>query len=121
MGYLEGYYVDISKDLPEYHRETVCFGRNVSNALERLVVYLYHHNFIKCYRIGVAGEDRTHAEVAGVSADRVAKIRSRVVTKRRFLNDGEVVRGGFFDQLWRRSITTPLKKGPEYLQKFAIA
>jgi hypothetical protein len=112
---------EIRKDMPEYHRESVCFARNVSNALERLVVYLYHHNFIKIYRIGVAGETRTHAEVAGIAQEHIAKIRPDVITRRRFINDGEVVKGSFFDQLWRRQIPTPLKEEPEHLQKFAIA
>jgi len=30
---------EVRKDIPEYHRETVCFARNVVNSLERLCVY----------------------------------------------------------------------------------
>jgi len=112
---------EIRKDLPEYHRETVCFGRNVSNALERLCVYLYHHNFLKSYRIDRGVDELSHAEVAGIGVEEIARIRKEVVTKRRFIKDGEVVSGGFFDALWRRVIPTPLKQGPEYLQKFALA
>lgn len=111
---------ELRKDLPEYHRETVCFARNVCNALERLCVYLYHHNFIKLYRIGVAGESRTHAEVAGVSKKERTRIRRDVVTERPFLSDGAVVPDSFYDQLWRRTIPTPLKQGEEYLQQFAL-
>ena len=107
--------------MPEYHRETVCFGRNVVNALERLCVYLFHHNFIKCYRVDVKGEDRTHAEVAGVAAEEVERIRGDVVTRRRFIGDEEIASGGFFDELWRRRIPTPLKKKPDYLPRFALA
>ena len=112
---------EVRKDLPEYHRETVCFGRNVANSLERLCVYLYHHNFFKCYRIDVKGEDRTHAEVAGLDGAELAQIRKDVITRRRFIHDGEIEPAGFFEELWRRWIPTPLKKGREYLQKFAVA
>ena len=116
-------YIDreVRKDVPEYHRETVCFGRNVGNGLERLCVYLYHHNFIKVYRIGVSGESRTHAEVAGVGEDQIRVIREDVVDRRRFIGDGEIEYGGFFDALWRRTIPTPLAARSDYLPKFAIA
>ena len=112
---------EIRKDMPEYHRETMCFGRNVGNGLERLCVYLFHHNFIKRYRIGVAGEERTHAEVAGLTPERIERLIGEVTTERRFIRDGEVVDGGFLDHLWRRQIPTPLKEKPDYLQKFAVA
>ena len=112
---------EIRKDLAEYHRETVCFGRNVCNALERLCVYVFYHNFIKVYRIAVAGEDRTHAEAAGLSREDVVWIRDDVKTRRRFIADGEIERGGFFDQLWRRQIPTPLAKRSDHLPIYAIA
>jgi hypothetical protein len=112
---------EVRKDLAEYHRETVCFGRNVCNGLERFCVYLFHHNFIKRYRIGIPGEDRTHAEVAGLSKREVMRIHKRVLTERRFITDGEVEAGSFFDQLWRRQIPTPHKQQPEYLPAFALA
>ena len=112
---------EVRKDIPEFHRETVCFPRNVCNSLERLCVYFFHHNYIKRYRIGVAGEERTHAEVAGVEQERVALIRREVVTRRSFYHDGSVTYGGFFDELWQRVIPTPLKEKPEYLPKYALA
>jgi len=112
---------EVRKDIPEFHRETVCFARNVCNSLERLCVYFFHHNFIKCYRIGVPGEERSHAEVAGVEKEQVESIRREVVRRRSFYHDGSVTYGGFFDELWRRVIPTPLKERPEYLPKYAIA
>jgi hypothetical protein len=112
---------EVRKDLPEYHRETVCFARNVVNSLERLCVYFFHHNFIKRYRIGVSGEERTHAEVAGIMKQTVSNIRERVLTARSFYHDGSVTYGGFFDELWRREIPTPLKKTPDYLPNYAVA
>jgi len=112
---------EVRKDLPEFHRETVCFARNVCNSLERLCVYFFHHNFIKRYRIGVAGEERSHAEVAGVQQEAVELIRRKVVRSRSFYHDGSVSYGGFFDELWRRLIPTPLKEKPEYLPKYTLA
>ncbi len=35
--------------------------------------------------------------------------------------NGAVVPYSFYDQLWRRTIPTPLKEGEEYLQQFAFA
>ena len=112
---------EVRKDVPEYHRETVCFGRNVNNSLERLCVYFFHHNFIKRYRIGVSWETRTHAEVAGVKREAVRRICEDVIMRRSFYHDGSVSYGGFFDELWRREIPTPLKKRSEYLPRYAIA
>jgi hypothetical protein len=112
---------EVRKDIPEYHRETVCFGRNVNNSLERLCVYVFHHNFIKCFRIGVSREERTHAEVAGVEREDVRRICKEVIGRRSFYHEGSVTYGGFFDELWRREVPTPLKKCPEYLPRYAVA
>jgi len=112
---------EVRKDLPEFHRETVCFARNVTNSLERLSVYVFHHNFIKRYRIGVIGEERTHAEVAGMSAGEVKRIAETVLERRSMYHDGSVTYGGFFDELWRREVPTPLKDGRDYLPKYAVA
>ena len=42
------------------------------------------------------------------------------MTRRRFIVDEEIASGGFFDELWRRRIPTPLKKKPDYLPRFAL-
>ena len=116
-------YIDreFRKDVAEYARETVCFGRNVCNALERVCVYLFHHNFFKVYRIAVSGESRTHAEVAGLTKEKVLQIREDILTKRRFISEWQIKKGGFFHQLWLRQIPTPLAKRPEYLPGYATA
>lgn len=112
---------ELRKDLAEYHRQTVCFARNVSNSLERTLLYFFHHNFCKCYRIGVRAEQRSHAEVAGVSPQQVGEILSEVFHKRGFLHDGAIAYGSFYEKLWRREIPTPLKKRAEYLPGYAVA
>jgi hypothetical protein len=58
-------------------------------------VYFFHHNFIKRYRIGVAGEERTHAEVAAVEKNQVASIRREVLRRRSYYHDGSMTYGGF--------------------------
>ena len=47
----------------------MCFGRNVSRALDRLAIYVAYHNLRKPYR-EVKGDLRTHAEVAGLGESR---------------------------------------------------
>jgi transposase-like protein len=112
---------EVRKDLAEFHRETVCFARNVNNSLERLSVYFFHHNFMKRYRIGVTGEERTHAEVAGIAKRQVRRLREEAVKRRSFYHDGSVSYGGFFDELWRRELPTPLKQRGDYLPAYAVA
>ena len=112
---------EIRKDVAEYRRETACFGRNVANGLERMCVYLFHHNFIKRYRIGVTGEKRTHAEVAGVGREQVEGILEDVLQRRHFLTDREIETKSFFESVWMRRIATPLKEGDEYLPQYAAA
>ena len=112
---------EIRKDVAEYRRETVCFGRSVANGLERMCVYLFHHNFIKRYRIGVIGEKRTHAEVAGVSQDQVAYIRNDVLNRRHFLTDREIEKESFLESVWMRRTPTPLKRSEEHLPQYAAA
>ena len=112
---------EIRKDVAEYRRETVCFGRNVANGLERMCVYLFHHNFIKRYRIGVTSEVRTHAEVAGVNRDQIASIRNDVLNRRHFLTDREVRPGSFLESVWMRRTPTPLKTSDEYLPQYVAA
>jgi len=53
------------KDLSEHVVKSICFGRNVNNQLERMVIYRFYHNFIKSYR--VRGNNKyTHSDMAGI-------------------------------------------------------
>jgi len=42
---------EFRKDLAEHRRETVCFARNTNCSMERMVVYLFYHNYVKPFRI----------------------------------------------------------------------
>ncbi len=53
------------KDLSEHVVKSICFGRNVNNQLERMVIYRFYHNFIKSFR--VRGDNKyTHSDMAGI-------------------------------------------------------
>ena len=59
---------ELRKDLSEHVRKTCCEARSVQAQCERLVVYQYHHNHRKAYRINAPADQRhiTHADMAGV-------------------------------------------------------
>ena len=57
----------------------------------------------------------------GVLREEIERIRADVITRRRIIHAGEIEQGGFFEKLWLRQIPTPLNRGPEYLQQFAVA
>ncbi len=102
----------LRKDMAEHVRETVCFGRNVSRSLDRLVIYLAYHNLKKPYR-EVKGDLRSHAEVAGVTESEVRSICYGMFMKRAFYS--KVQPEGRYRKMWLREYLTPLKEKPEYL------
>ncbi len=110
---------EIRKDLAEHTRETVQFGRNVVNQMERLAIYRTYHNYYKPFRIrDKAGQRYTHAEKAGISRSSIQREKKTFFTQRRFLSR---IRGEISHDLdvWLRCITTPLKKSTEELQSYA--
>ncbi len=80
-------YIDreIRKDLAEHRRETVCFARNAALSLQRMWIYLVHHNCCKPYRISPRCR-LTHAEHAGVSHKLLAGSLRCWLTRRAFLS-----------------------------------
>ncbi len=80
-------YIDreIRKDLAEHRRETVCFARNAALSLQRMWIYLVHHNYCKPYRIS-PHSPLTHAELAGVSHRLLAHTLRYWLTRRAFLS-----------------------------------
>jgi transposase-like protein len=112
---------EIRKDNSDHTRETVQFARNASNCMERLAVYRLYHNYIKPYRIGKREESNiTHAEQAGIPAQRIASELKTMFTQRRFYSRTGWLSVG--DSLtWLRGITTPMKRLAEYLPAYAWA
>ena len=113
-------YIDrqLRKDVAECVRETVCFGKNISRCIDRLVVYLTYHNLYKPFR-----EQKklfySHACAAGIPEDTVKGMTEGLFTERSFL--GEKGIDGPYRKAWLRDYVTPLKKKEEYLPHFAVA
>ena len=110
----------IRKDCANHMRETVCFARNVNNCMERMIIYIMYHNYIKIFREKRRGRDnRTHAEVAGINKIYIDKNLKNIYSKRRFLSLENI--SDSFEELWNRMLITPLKKSSEYLPAYAVA
>lgn len=103
------------KDLAEHVRETVCFGRNVNNAMNRFSIYGVYHNLKKAFR-EAKGNYRTHAEMAGISPEKVRSLLYGLFTRRRFASR-EYLEGTYL-KLWFREYQTPLKKKQGYMPKY---
>lgn len=102
-------YIDreLRKDLAEHVRQTVRFARNVNHCMERLSIYLLHHNVSKRYRINdpVACE-RTHAEQAGAGKQAIAQAILELSSRRRFLSFHHLEPAQL--RSWKRAYHTPL-------------
>jgi len=86
-------YIDreFRKDLSEHVRETSRFGRNVNAAVGRMELYLFHHNFIKPFRVEKRKRSwETHAMAAGFPPDTVARLLRRWTTRRIFASHAEM-------------------------------
>lgn len=113
-------YIDreLTKDLAAYHRESVCFTRNVSNGLARLLCYLLYHNYQKPFRIyWGALHLPPHASVAGIPSDTFRKKLDSVYQERFFLSHQPL--SPLWEAIWFRRYKTPLKTKEEYLPKYA--
>ena len=109
---------EIRKDCANHVRETVCFARDVNNCMERLWVYFVYHNYRKRYRIQ-SGEERTHAEVAGIERSEVRRVLKGYYTRRSFMSLSNVT--GSLKALWQQKLETPLKSTPEYVANHLVA
>jgi len=109
---------ELRKDLAAFHRESVCYTRNVSNGLARLVCHLVYHNYQKDFRVkwGVTRFPK-HAVVAGVPQEAIDSGLERLFTERLFYTHYTV--SAIWRKIWNREYRTPLKRRPEYLPKFA--
>ena len=115
-------YIDrqIRKDLANHVRETVCFARNVNNCLERMMIYMMYHNYIKLFREKFRGKDNIiHAEKAGIDRALIDKSLENVYTHRKFLSLENITDS--FEEVWNRLLITPLKSNPDYLPGYAAA
>jgi hypothetical protein len=84
-------------------RETVQFSRSVNTCLERLAVFQLQHNFIKPYRVDDRkGKGLRHAEVAGVSRQRIERWLGWLFEWRAFYS--LVTLSSSEELVWRRAV-----------------
>jgi hypothetical protein len=108
------------KDLSNQVRETVCFSRNVNNCMEKQMIYLFYHNYIKVFREKQRKNNTiTHAEVAGIQKHLISDALDRFFKKRVFYSLSYF--SGFIKRLWKRNLFTPLKQKVDYVPKYALA
>ncbi len=111
---------EIRKDLAEHTRETVQFGRNVVNQMERLAIYRVYHNYFKPFRIrGRDDSQTTHAEKAGIPSRSIQREVRSFFTHRRFLSriNGLMYRD---IEVWLKRIRTPLKINSDELPAYTM-
>jgi transposase-like protein len=106
---------ELRKDLHEHTRETVCFGRNVNRQMERLVLYLYWHNYRKRHR--ARGDPISHAEVAGYDPGLIAREGRLIWETRAWRSLTSLSESA--DETWLRARRTPLGRERDYLPGFA--
>jgi transposase-like protein len=81
----------LRKDNANHVRETVEYSRNTNNCMAQMAIYQLQHNCRKPYRVGLPGlEELRHAEVAGVSRERIEEELASVFELRRFVSRVEL-------------------------------
>lgn len=108
------------KDIAEHVRKTVCHGRDVNEQMERIISYVYLHNYTKKYRANdpVSLNWKRHHHVAGIPTQLVQQFRREEHTCRRFLSHCYATMQGFQRDTWLRKLKTPEKEGSKYLPKY---
>ena len=107
----------LRKDLKECVRHTVCFGRNVNNVMQRMLLYRLYHNHYKAYRH--RRQTERHESRVGLDEGWIERQLARLYEWRPFLSRTPPLETD--RQAWLRQIVTPLGKEHEYLPKFALA
>ena len=82
------------------------------------MLHLVYHNYQKPFRVGPGRKTaEVHAEMAGISAGRIAGQFAAFYTDRAFLSKQELSAEG--RKIWLKEAVTPLKAGVTYLPKYA--
>ncbi len=107
-------YIDrqIRKDLAEFIRETVQFGRNINNSMDRFTCYSFWHNFLKPYRIN--RKNRTyeyHSQAAGFDLKDIQDIVQNIFGGiRRREKDFMPYLSDYQKAHWNRILVNPMKR-----------
>jgi hypothetical protein len=105
---------EFRKDMANHVRESVKFARNVNNAMERMVIYTFEHNYMKEFKIdGYNKKGYSHYQKAGGDRRLEVELLQGFFNKRYFKRNKrdfdkssyKTIRG-----LWE----TPLEKRSEY-------
>jgi transposase-like protein len=111
---------EFRKDIHAYTRESTCFCRNVANGLDRLSLYQGWHNFTKPYRVKRSGDELDpHGVYAGIDKVKIGRELARAFKERSFLSHLDLREERLV--VWKKNMKTPLKEGPDYLPKYAVA
>ncbi len=109
---------ELRKDIAAFRRESTCYTRNTANGLARLTLHLVYHNYQKPFRVGPGRKtEEVHAEMAGISAVRIAEQFATFYTARAFLSKQKL--SDESRKIWLKEAVTPLKVGTAYLPKYA--
>ena len=114
-------YIDreIRKDMHNHVRKTVCHARNQSNMMQRLSLYLWHHNYRKPHRIVDRAVDMPlHAEQTGISKQAIDRMARGFFSRRSFLSRSIVT--GSFAEMWRQRLVSPMKHTHDYCPHYAL-
>jgi hypothetical protein len=112
-------YVDrqMRSTMAEYVRETIRQGREVNSQMERTAIFMALHNFATPHRVdgrAWVGDAETHADMAGLSGDRLRRQLERTLTHRHLYSHTSG-RHTWIRRLWRHEYENPpsvkLKKG----------
>jgi transposase-like protein len=106
------------KDLSDHARETVQFAHCPSAMMARMEVYRYFHNCVIPRRIRESrrGDNKTHAEQAGLSPGELADICRRHMGRRAFL--GKVELGAEEMKTWLMNWRNPGIELGRYVPKY---
>ncbi len=111
---------ELRKDIAAYHRESCCFVRNVANGLNRLIVYLYWHNYFKPWRIRTAKvAEPVHGSMGGVSLRAIGQAKG-LFAKRKRVYLSHLNLEGLERRSWGKEWATPLWGKPAYLPAYAF-
>jgi hypothetical protein len=117
----------IRKNMGEHVRETVKQGREVNCQMERMVLFMFMHNFLTPHRIGdEARVDRSprHAEQAGITDPRLKRMIERFLSHRHIWGHAKR-KHEWMRRIWQHAYENPpavrMKRGMVVAKRVALA
>ena len=108
---------EFRKDMASHARESVQFSRNVNEAMNRMSLYLFDHNYFKPFRVAhKVKRQLRHVEVAGLDREYLEGMISGFFESRYFWKKNHPMEVSARKTL-NREWVTPLKKNDELVRK----